>query len=273
MPYTTLIGVAEAVPHRDDPDWLFVDCRHALGQPDAGRAAYRAAHVAGAVFADLDTDLSGPVVPGRTGRHPLPAEAAFEATAGRLGIGPGTQVVAYDASSGAMAAARLWWLLRWAGHDAVAVLDGGLAAWTAAGLPVASGDEERPPAAFTGRFGRMPVATTDELPDGRILVDARAADRFRGENETVDPVAGHIPGARSLPYAGNVTSAGTFETPATLRQRFAELGSGEKVFYCGSGVTAAHHVLAHEHAGLGAAALYPGSWSEWITDEDRPVER
>src|SRR5215207_1184078 len=148
MPFSTLVSVAEAANRAANhaaeqaagqADWLFVDCRYVLGEPAAGRVAYLTEHIAGAVFADLDADLSGPVVPGRTGRHPLPSEAAFEATAGRLGIGPGTQVVAYDAGPGAMAAARLWWLLRWAGHDAVAVLDGGLAAWRAAGLPVAAG--------------------------------------------------------------------------------------------------------------------------------------
>jgi len=269
MSFTTLITPAEAAPHRTDPDWLFVDCRFVLGQPGRGRTAYEESHIAGAVYADLDTDLSGPVVPGRTGRHPLPDEEVFEEVAGLLGIGPETQVVAYDERSGAMAAARLWWLLRWAGHDEVAVLDGGLDGWRAVGLPLASGVEERPPTVFTGRYRESMTVNADAL-DGKVLVDCRTSDRYRGENETVDPVAGHIPGAVSLPFTDNVAPVGTFLPPEELQERFA--GVTEPVFYCGSGVTAAHNVLAYAHAGLGTAGLYPGSWSEWITDPDRPVE-
>ncbi len=269
MAFSTIITPSEAAPFVGDTGWLFVDCRAVLGQPDAGRAAYQREHLAGAVFADLDTDLSAPVVPGVTGRHPLPGEEEFEATAGRLGIGPETQVVAYDERDGSMAAARLWWLLHWSGHDTVAVLDGGLDSWRAAGLPLAGGIEQRPSTVFTGRFREAMAVGADGLEE-RTLVDARAADRFRGENETVDPVAGHIPGAVSLPFAGNVGADGRFLAPAALAERYA--GLTEPVFYCGSGVTAAHSVLAYAHAGLGTAALYPGSWSEWITDPSRPVE-
>ncbi len=263
--FTTLVTADEAAPHLDDPGWVFVDCRAVLGQPGAGRAAYEESHLAGAVHADLDTDLCGPVVPGVTGRHPLPGEEEFEATARRLGIGPDTQVVAYDAANGALAAARLWWMLRWAGHDAVAVLDGGLAA----GLPLASGVERRAPGAFVGRFREAMAIDTEHLA-GQRLVDVRAAERFRGENEPIDPVAGHIPGAVSLPFAGNVTHDGRFLPAQLLRERYADLD--EPVFYCGSGVTAAQSVLAYAHAGLGTARLYPGSWSEWITDPERPIE-
>ncbi len=225
MTFTTLISVPEAAAHQDDPTWLFVDCRSVLGQPGAGRAAYLAEHIAGAVFADLDEDLSGPVEPGRTGRHPLPRPDRFAATATWLGIGTDTQVVAYDAGSGALAAARLWWLLKWAGHDAVAVLDGGFAAWQDAGLPCVAGPQERPPGDFVGRFQAGLVAGAEDLA-GRTVVDSRAADRYRGENETIDPVAGHIPGARSLPFAGNVGPDGRLLSPEELRKRFAAARRG-----------------------------------------------
>jgi thiosulfate/3-mercaptopyruvate sulfurtransferase len=266
--FTTLITPAEAAPHLGDSSWVFVDCRFTLGQPGAGRAEYEASHLAGAVYADLNADLSGPVIAGVTGRHPLPAEEVFEQTARRLGIGPQSQVVAYDESSGAMAAARMWWLLKWAGHDEVAVLDGGLAAARDAGLPLVSGVEGRPDGDFVGRFREAMTVGADQLA-GHMLVDARAPERYRGENETVDPVAGHIPGALSVPFAGNVGPDGRFLPPERLQERYA--GLTEPVFYCGSGVTAAHNVLAYAHAGLGTARLYPGSWSEWITDESRPV--
>jgi thiosulfate/3-mercaptopyruvate sulfurtransferase len=279
MAFTTLIGPAEAADHLDDPDWVFVDCRFVLGQPDAGAAEYAERHLPGAIYADLDRDLSGPIVPLRTGRHPLPSPDALVDTASRLGIDGSTQVVAYDAASGAMAAARLWWLLKWAGHEAVAVLDGGLAGWDAAGLPTSSGVEKRADRRFEARFRPELVAGTAEViaaaehtaSDAVVVIDARAADRYRGENETVDPVAGHIPGALSLPYAGNVDPAGTFLGVDALRARFEGVGLRNPVFYCGSGVTAAQSVLAYQHAGLGMARLYPGSWSEWITDPDRPV--
>jgi thiosulfate/3-mercaptopyruvate sulfurtransferase len=255
-----------------DSGWVVVDCRFVLGDPQAGRRAYAEAHLPGARYADLERDLSGPVVPGRTGRHPLPGLDSFARTATGLGIGPDTQVVAYDAGSGAMAAARLWWLLKWAGHDAVAVLDGGLAKWIADGRPVTS---DPAPAAsthpFVPRERRNLIAEAHELAH-HPLADARAEDRFRGENETIDPVAGHIPSAVSLPFAGNLRPDGTLRSPAELRDRYAALAErGDPVFYCGSGVTAALDVLAYRHAGLGMPRLYPGSWSEWITDPARPV--
>jgi|SRR5579884_2669849 len=280
MPYTTLVSVSDAATHLGDPGWAFVDCRFVLGRPEHGREAYLARHIPGAVYADLERDLSGPAVAGRTGRHPLPDQAALDATFSRLGIGPETQVVAYDESTGAMAAARLWWLLRWASHDAVAVLDGGLSAWLAAGLPTASGEETRPLALFKGRYRPELVAGASEVlavagrSDG-VLLDARTRDRFRGENETIDPVAGHIPGAVSMPYPDNLSPAGVFLSPERLAQRFADAARTAPpeatIVYCGSGVTAAHDVLACAHAGLGMPKLYAGSWSEWITDPSRPV--
>ncbi len=278
MPYTTLITPEELSRHLDDPSWAIVDCRFSLQDPEAGRQAYQEAHIPGAVYAHLDEDLSGPVVPGRTGRHPLPRVEAFTQRLGQWGIHNRTQVVAYDQAGGALAA-RLWWMLRWLGHEAVAVLDGGWSAWTAEGLPVRSGEESRPEVRFTPRIRpemAVDTATVDRWrrdPAYRV-VDSRSPERYRGEQETIDPVAGHIPGAVNLYYGENLTG-GRFLDPATLRARFqALLGScppEQVVFYCGSGVTACHNILAMVHAGMGQPRLYPGSWSEWIADPSRPV--
>lgn len=277
--HETLVDTATLARHLDDDAWAIVDCRFSLDDPDRGERAYLEAHIPGAVFAHLERDLSAAHVPGVTGRHPLPAPGTLAATFGAWGIGAGVQVVAYDDTGGSMAA-RLWWLLRWLGHDAVAVLDGGWQAWRAAGLPEATGRQERPAAAF--RPAPRPalvadapaVARASGEPDS-VVLDARAADRVRGENETIDPVAGHIPGAVSAPYADNLRADGRFRPRAELRTRFeGALGGASPdaaIVYCGSGVTAAHDVLAMEHAGLSGARLYPGSWSEWITDPDRPV--
>ena len=276
--HSTFIPAAEVAASLNR-DWVIVDCRYMLGDPGAGRAAYLKAHIPGAGYADLETDLSGTVIPDRTGRHPLPDPKDLVATLRRLGIDNGSQVVAYDAGCGQMAAARLWWLLRWAGHDAVAVLDGGITAWTAAGLPLASGEEPERSGSFQPAFREdLWVATpvvAEELGKGSmVLVDSRAADRYRGENESIDPVAGHIPGAASLPFAGNLRPDGKVRSSAALRSRFADLDreAADVVFYCGSGVTAAQNALAYAHAGLGTAKLYPGSWSEWIAGGTRPVE-
>lgn len=272
---STFVTVAEVEAHLDDPGWRVVDCRFVLGQPDAGRQAYLDSHLPGAVFADLEKDLSGAVVPGKTGRHPLPAPGDLVAVLRRLGIGNQSQVVAYDAGSGQMAAARLWWLLRWAGHDAVAVLERGIAGWTSEGLPLASGEQTRPPGDFEPAWrDDLWLTARQVLQDGLVLVDSRAADRYRGENEVIDPVAGHIPGAVSLPFAETLDRGGGVRPPEALRERFGSLAEGGRdvVFYCGSGVTAAHSALAFAHAGLGMPKLYPGSWSEWIADRSRPVE-
>lgn len=277
--YTTLIAADVLAAHLDDPDWAVVDCRFSLQEPERGRRAYQAGHIPGAVYAHLDEDLSGPVIPGRTGRHPLPAPEIFAARLGRWGIGHTTQVVAYDDAGGAYAA-RLWWMLRWLGHEAAAVLDGGWQAWVAAGFPQRAGTETRSPAVFTVRLRPERVATAADVmvrrldPDWRVL-DARGADRFRGENETIDPVAGHIPGAVSAPYADNLTPDGHFRDVESLRRRYqallGDVPATRAICYCGSGVTAAHDVLAMLHAGLGEGLLYPGSWSEWITDPTRPI--
>jgi thiosulfate/3-mercaptopyruvate sulfurtransferase len=281
VPFTTLIAPGELRPHIDDPDWAVVDCRFTLGQPERGRWAYAAAHIPGAVYAHLEEDLSGTIVPGRTGRHPLPPIGPFAAWLSAWGIDERVQVVTYDDVGGAIAA-RLWWMLRWVGHDAVAVLDGGWPAWEAAEFPVAAAPASRSPRRFSPRPRHdlavdVHVVERARRDPGWRLADARAAPRFRGEDETIDPVAGHIPGALPVPFADNLDPSGRFRPRDELRVRLTNaLGhtpAERTVFYCGSGVTAAHDVLAMVHAGLGEPRLYPGSWSEWITDPRRPVAR
>ncbi|MFT3819213.1 MAG: sulfurtransferase [Rubrivivax sp.] len=283
MTYTTLIQAAEldALRQRGGNAKLAVfDCSFDLANPAAGRTTYAAGHVPGARYLHLDDDLSAPKT-GRNGRHPLPAREAFAERLAALGVDADSQVVVYDGNGG-MYAARAWWMLRWAGHAAVALLDGGIAAWRAAGLPVDS-SEASPPAA-RGSFALQPslVPTVDretllaDLPQPtRLLIDARAADRFRGENETLDPVGGHIPGARNRVFRDNLGADGRFKSAAQLRAEFDAVTGGrpasELVNSCGSGVTACHNLLALEVAGLGGAALYPGSWSEWCAWPGAPV--
>jgi thiosulfate/3-mercaptopyruvate sulfurtransferase len=276
--FTTLIPSADLAAHLDDAGWIICDCRHDLADTEAGRRAYTESHVPGARFVHLDADLSAPMT-GRNGRHPLPDPERFARRAGELGIGNGTQVVAYDASGGYYAA-RLWWMLRWLGHDAAAVLDGGWDAWVKAGLPVTS---EAPPA----RFARFSPRIRDDvsISAGQIaarlgqrpplLVDARSPDRYRGGNEALDPVAGHIPGAVNRFFKLNLEADGRFKRSAVLRREFSsalgDIPPSQVVHYCGSGVTACHNLLAMEIAGLAGSRLYPGSWSEWVSDRSRPV--
>ncbi len=278
--HTTLISPADLAAHLDDPNWVIVDCRHDLMNPNAGRDGYAIGHVKHALFADMDTQLSGskhgPDGVFR-GRHPLPDRAGLIDTLRNWGINPGSQVVAYDAHGG-MFAARLWWLLRWVGHANVAVLDGGLQAWTAQGLPTST---EVPAPAAGAIIARAPLVRTvsaDEVLanlDGgeRTVIDARAPDRFRGENETMDPVGGHIPGARNRFFKDNLEADGRFKSAEQLKADFGRLvdDPANAVMQCGSGVTACHNLLALEVAGLPGAALYPGSWSEWSADPARPV--
>ncbi len=280
-PHTTLIDTScLASLLGGAPGVLVVDCRFDLRVPEWGEAQYRERHVAGAVYAHLDHDLSGRKT-GTNGRHPLPSPDALADTFSRLGIGDGMQVVAYDQGNG-MYASRLWWLLRWLGHDAVAVLDGGYAAWLAAGGATASGPESAPRVRFTPRIDGTRVASLQEV-EARLgdqalrLVDARAGERYRGEVEPLDRVAGHIPGAANHFFQDNLQQDGRFRPAAELRAAFERLlGSAsptQVVSYCGSGVTGCHNLLAMEHAGLHGARLYPGSWSEWCADPARPVER
>lgn len=280
MDYTTLVDAQTLADHLDS-GWCMFDCRFVLSDPQAGERVYRVGHIPGAHFLDLNRDLAGPVTPA-SGRHPLPDPQALAAKLAATGVNSDTQVVAYDDANGAFAA-RLWWLLRWLGHSQVAVLDGGWRAWVRAHRPVS---REVPVAARAGDFRAQPdharwlstgaVLERAHSGTGRLF-DARAPERFRGEVEPIDPVAGHVPGAANLPYAGNVSEQGYFKPPAVLRRRFESALGGvpasEAVCMCGSGVTACHNLLAMEVAGLKGARLYAGSWSEWIRDPSRPVAR
>ncbi len=258
--------------------WVVVDCRFNLLQPEAGRAAYRDGHIPGAWYADLDRDLSAPRG-ADTGRHPLPDPEALRAFFGQLGITPDACVVAYDEAGGGLAA-RLWWLLRWMGHRHVVLLDGGLAAWQKAGLPLSQAIPQPQSFSFRGAPGQMPVTHTAEvsaaLAGGSMrLLDVRAPERFLGRVEPIDTVAGHVPGAVNVPFAGNLRADQQFQSAQHLAQRYGPIAEGrapgEIVCMCGSGVTACHGVFALELAGVPGAALYPGSWSEWIRSPDRPV--
>jgi thiosulfate/3-mercaptopyruvate sulfurtransferase len=276
--FTTLIDAGSLAAHLGRDDLALFDCRFELGKPQWGESEYARSHIPGAQYLHLDRDLSSAIT-AESGRHPLPDPHVFARRIGELGAGPDTQIVACDQGNGAHAA-RLWWLARWIGARRVAVLDGGIAAWLAAGLPLET-TRSRP------RPRVMPVtlapeatvdsAGVDELRrrPGSLLVDARGAERFAGRNESIDPVAGHVPGARNLPFTGNLGSDGKFLPAAALRRRWEILLGSQPasavVAMCGSGVTACHNLLALEHAGLGGARLYAGSWSEWIRDPDRPV--
>lgn len=248
-----------------------LDVRYAMGGPP-GRGEHLAGHVPGAAYVDLDDDLADP--PGVGGRHPLPDEGRFEAAMRRAGVAADRPVVVYDDWQG-RAAARAWWLLRFHGHPDVRVLDGGWTAWREAGHPVAAGVTSPAPGDFiVSATKRMPVVGADDVLAVDVLVDARAPERYRGETEPVDPVAGHVPGAVNVPTTANLDERGRFLSAAALREAYARVGAHEATSvaaYCGSGVTAAHDVLAMEVAGI-RAALYPGSWSEWVTDPERPVE-
>ncbi|MGW8390662.1 sulfurtransferase [Pseudoduganella sp. HUAS MS19] len=278
--FTTLIDANTLSQHLTDPQWVILDCRHDLMNPDHGRNAFAEGHIRNAQFANIDTDLSGPKTDADgvfRGRHPLPERAALLETLRRWGINDDTQVVAYDAHGG-MYAARLWWLLRWVGHGAAAVLDGGLAAWSAAGQPLVMPVAERPRGKLADKAALVRTvsagALLENLDTKRLqVIDARASDRFRGENETIDPVGGHIPGARNRFFKDNLQADGRFKDAAALQQELAPVVGtpANAVMQCGSGVTACHNLLALEIAGLPGAALYPGSWSEWCADSSRPI--
>lgn len=261
---------------------LVVDCRYSLADKAAGRNAYDQGHIPGAVYADMEELLSGPVT-GSNGRHPLPEPVAFVEGLAALGVSDDTTVVAYDAGD-SMFAARLWWMLRWIGHEDVRVLDGGLAAWAAEGGALGTEPVQRPRGNLTLRQQAMPTLTfADVLANlemetrERQVVDARSPDRYRGENETIDPVGGHIPGALNRFFKDNLDANGRFKTPERLREEFStllgDLPPERVVHQCGSGVTACHNLLAMEIAGLHGSALYPGSWSEWCTQNGAPIAR
>lgn len=272
--FTTLIDVDNLAAHLTDPDWVIVDCRFQLADTELGRREYVAGHIPGAVYAHLDEVLSNPPVTDN-GRHPLPPPEILQERFGRLGIDSQKQVVVYDDKNG-MIAARLWWLLRYLGHEATAVLDGGWDAWLAAGQPQRGGVEENSTRQFNGNPRSDWVVLAADVPDATLLVDSRSPERYRGENETIDPVAGHIPDAVNYFYQQNWSDDGRYLSPSQISQQLqavlGETGPNEAVFYCGSGVTACVNLLALKHAGLGNGRLYAGSWSDWITDPARPID-
>ena len=278
MAFTTLVDTATLAAHLGDPQWVVVDCRFVLRDPEAGRRAYAAAHIPGARYAHLNDDLSAPVT-AQTGRHPLPDTARLARRLGEWGIDHNKQIVAYDDSSGAIAA-RLWWLLRWLGHDAVAVLNGDWRVWLRERRPQTADASAVTATTFNPRPGSLPQVKADAVLQtvgtGRaLLLDARSEERFRGEVEPFDKVAGHIPGAVNLPFEDNLQPNGCFLPAAALREQYRALlgdrASATVTHMCGSGVTACHNLLAMEHAGLAGSRLYVGSWSEWITDPNRPI--
>jgi len=276
--FTTLIDANTLSEQLSREDLTLFDCRFDLGNVSWGETEYARAHLPGALYLHLDRDLSSPIS-AHSGRHPLPDPGSYAARLAALGVTPESQIVAYDQGNGAYGA-RLWWLARWIGLRNVAVLDGGIAAWRAAGLPLETAVRTPKPSAFTPTVTPNAWVTSDAVDElrqrpGNLLVDARGAERFAGRNETLDPVAGHVPGARNRPFLDNLGADGRFLPADVLRQQFTTLlgsaNASSVVAMCGSGVTACHNLLALEHAGFSGARLYAGSWSEWIRDPRRPV--
>jgi thiosulfate/3-mercaptopyruvate sulfurtransferase len=278
--YNTLTNTDELAAHLGDPHWVIIDCRFTLSDPTAGRAAYQAGHIPGAFYAHLDEDLAAPIVPGVTGRHPLPDPKVLSEKLCGWGVGINRQVVVYDDSYGSIAA-RLWWMIRWLGHPSVALMDGGYQKWARENRPITA---ETWPAPSRGVCPSLPersqwlssAQVLGQIGSGHgKLLDSRMEMRFRGEVDPIDPVAGHVPGAINWPFDENLDMDGTFLAPEALRETYQALLRGtppEKVVHmCGSGVTACHSLLAMEVAGLPGSKLYAGSWSEWITDPARPI--
>jgi thiosulfate/3-mercaptopyruvate sulfurtransferase len=276
--FTTLIDAATLSSQLEREDLVLFDCRFELGNAQWGESEYARAHIPGASYLHLERDLSSPIT-AASGRHPLPDPETFARNLSARGVGERSQIVAYDQGNGAYGA-RLWWLARWIGLKHVAVLDGGLAAWRAAGLPLESTVRNATSQTLTVKLNSAAALTSEELNDqrqrpGNLLVDARGAERFAGRNETIDPIAGHVPGARNYPFLGNLGPDGKFLSKDELRRRWSTvlgaLPPSAVIAMCGSGVTACQNLLALEHAGLSGARLYPGSWSEWIRDPSRSI--
>ncbi len=272
----TLVSVTDLSANLDNPHWCIVDCRFSLADAQAGQRAYDEAHIPGAHYVNLETTLSSPHIAGDTGRHPLPDKNVWISSVSDLGINPQIQVVVYDDAGGAMAA-RMWWMLRWIGHENVAVLDGGWQAWQQEGLAV-SCDIPEPAQGANSDYATLPslvsIVEADAVDSrNQALLDARELPRYKGEVEPLDPVAGHIPGAICSPFSANLDVSGRFLPASALREKFRQALESKKpiVCYCGSGVTAAHNILALKVAGIDNVVLYPGSWSEWITDDKRPI--
>ena len=278
MTHTTLVSAEQLAQHLDDPNWIVFDCRFTLTDPDAGLRAYRHGHIPGARYAHLDNDLSSPVTP-TSGRHPLPDPQLLAEKLGQWGVDASKQVVVYDDSFGSMAV-RMWWLLRWLGHDAVALLDGGLPGWMRQKLPANTDLPQIIPTQFIPHLQNNLWVDAAEIErarqnENRLVLDARPEDRFSGEREPLDKIAGHIPGSINWTFEENIDFDGTYLPAEELRDAYLNLLDGvapeQAIHTCGSGVTACHNILAMEIAGLPGSKLYPGSWSEWITDPARPV--
>ena len=281
MNFTSLISVQGLYQFLGESNWVVVDCRFSLDDPGRGYLDYQTAHIPRAVYAHLDDQLSGDIIPGKTGRHPLPDIDRISNTLSSWGIEPRTQVVAYD-DKGGMIASRLWWILQWLGHRNVAVLDGGFPAWVNEGYDLVDAVPDFDPKPFKSKLRGDMITTADEILDhfgdpNFLLVDSRALERYHGKLEPIDPIAGRIPGAINYFWSNNLDSKGFFVTKDVLRGRFEimfnEIPINNITFYCGSGVTASHNVLAVAHSGLGMAKIYPGSWSHWILDPERPLTR
>lgn len=280
MEYKTILSAQDLAQHLNDPNWAIVDCRFVLTAIERGEQNYQRSHIPSAVYAHLERDLSAKIIPGVTGRHPWPTIDQAVQFFSRIGIDENVQVVVYDDAGGALAAVRVWWMLRWLGHEAVAVLNGGWQEWVYSDLPVQTEIIPRQPRIFHPKprpeilvdVGEINTMRTD--PSYRVF-DARASDRYHGLNETIDPIAGHIPGALNAPYTQNLTEDNLMKSAEELRQIYSplidDLPVNHIAFYCGSGVTSIHNALAMMHAGLGEARIYAGSWSEWITDPERPI--
>lgn len=278
MKFTTLVSAEQLAQHLDDPNWIVFDCRFTLTDPEAGLRAYRQGHIPGTRYAHLDNDLSSPVTPG-SGRHPLPDPQLLAEKLGQWGVDATKQIVVYDDSFGSMAV-RMWWLLRWLGHDAVALLDGGLPGWMRQKLPVNADISQIIPTRFTPHLQNSLWVDAAEIEQARqnknrLVLDARPEDRFSGEREPLDKIAGHIPGSINWTFEENIDFDGTYLPAEELRDAYLNLLHGvapeQTIHTCGSGVTACHNILAMEIAGLPGSKLYPGSWSEWIADPARPI--
>jgi len=280
MGYKTLISTEDLQKNIADPDWIIFDCSFFLDDTDKGRRDYLTEHIPGAQYAHLDDDLSGPVIPGVTGRHPLPQIKNIAGTFSNMGIDKDVQVIVYDTRGGAIAAVRLWWMLRWLGHDNVAVLDGGLVKWLSEGRPISSSIETSSVREFLPKPQSNVIVGVNEVDFARNdplhrVIDARAEERYAGRKEPIDPIAGHIPGTVNSPYEDLLSDGGNFKPVDELQSIYSQLlmdtSPENAIFYCGSGVTSIMHLLAMEHIGIVGSRLYVGSWSEWITDENRPI--
>ena len=278
--HSSLISTQIAQDNLDNPKWRYFDCRYELTAPEKKEAEYLVSHIPGAFYVHMSRDLSASHVVGKTGRHPLPSENDLIIKFSKMGIDNSMQVAIYDDAWGSYAA-RFWWMLRWLGHDSVAVIDGGWSSWIKEERPVSKELPTPEAKRFIASPRRKWTVTADEIDKNlnnpkTCLLDARSLQRFKGENENIDPVAGHIPSALSAPFTDNLDEKGKWKSSSELRQKFENLLNGspakEAVSYCGSGITACHNILAIYHAGLGNSLLYPGSWSEWITNPDRPIE-